>query len=37
VIVSYNDPDYLRRRHGFPTELLPNIAVVEALVAEATQ
>ncbi len=37
VFVSYNTPDYLRLRHGFPAELLTNIAVVEALVAEVTQ
>ena len=29
--VSYNSPAYLRERHGFPEELLGNIAVVEAL------
>jgi uncharacterized protein (DUF302 family) len=37
VFVSYNAPDYLRLRHGFPAELLANIAVVEALVVEVTQ
>ena len=37
VFVSYNAPDYLRLRHGFPAELLANIGVVEALVAEVTQ
>jgi uncharacterized protein (DUF302 family) len=37
VFVSYNAPDYLRLRHGFPADLLTNIAVVEALVAEATE
>jgi uncharacterized protein (DUF302 family) len=35
VLVSYNSPDYLRARHGLPAELLPNVAVVEALVAAA--
>jgi uncharacterized protein (DUF302 family) len=31
--VSYNSPAYLKERHGLPDALLPNIAVVEALVA----
>ena len=31
VWVSYNGPQYLRERHGFPEELLQNIAVVEGL------
>ena len=31
VWVSYNSPQYLRERHGFPEELLQNIAVVEGL------
>lgn len=31
VTVSWNDPAYLMRRHGFPGELLANIAVVEKL------
>lgn len=35
VWVSYNSPEYLRERHGFPSELLQNIAVVEALAAAA--
>jgi len=35
VWISYNSPDYLRDRHSLPEELLPNIAVVEALVAKA--
>lgn len=34
VTVSWNDPEYMRRRHGFPADLLKNIAVVEKL-AEA--
>ena len=29
--VSYNDPDYLRSRHGFPEELVSNIAAVGSL------
>ena len=35
VWISYNSPEYLRDRHSLPEELLPNIAVVEALVAKA--
>ena len=37
VSVSYNSPEYLRQRHGLAPELLPNIAVVEALAAKATE
>lgn len=37
VWVSYNSPQYLQQRHGFPEELLPNIAVVEALAAKAAE
>jgi uncharacterized protein (DUF302 family) len=33
--VAYNDPEYLRRRHGFPAELGKNISGLAALVAEA--
>ena len=32
--VSYNSLVYLRQRHNLPEELLQNIAVVEALVAQ---
>jgi uncharacterized protein (DUF302 family) len=35
VWISYNSPEYLRDRHSLPKELLPNIAVVEGLVAKA--
>ena len=37
VWVSYNSPAYLQERHGFPPELLPNIAVVEALATKAAE
>ena len=37
VWVSYNAAAYLRQRHALPGELLKNIAVVEALVAQVTQ
>ena len=35
--ISYNAADYLRARHGFPEELLANIAVVETLAAKAAE
>src|SRR5262245_22285786 len=35
--LSYNTPDYLQKRHGFPPELLQNIAVVETLAAKAAE
>jgi uncharacterized protein (DUF302 family) len=35
VWLSYNSPEYLQKRHGFPPNLLANIAVVEALASAA--
>jgi uncharacterized protein (DUF302 family)/uncharacterized membrane protein YidH (DUF202 family) len=35
VSISYNAPEYLRARHGLPLELMPNIAVVDALATKA--
>ena len=35
VWLSYNSPEYLQQRHGFPPDLLPNIAVVGALAKNA--
>jgi uncharacterized protein (DUF302 family) len=35
VWISYNSPEYLKERHGFPENLVPNIAVVQALAAAA--
>jgi uncharacterized protein (DUF302 family)/uncharacterized membrane protein YidH (DUF202 family) len=37
VWASYNSPSYLQQRHGISQELLPNIAVVEALVTKAAE
>ena len=37
VWVSYNSSEYLRGRHGFPQELMQNIAVVEALAGKAAE
>jgi uncharacterized protein (DUF302 family) len=33
--LSYNSPEYLLTRHGFPPQLLPNIGGVAALAAAA--
>jgi uncharacterized protein (DUF302 family) len=33
--VGYNEPEYLQRRHGFPSELIKNIAAVAVLAAAA--
>jgi uncharacterized protein (DUF302 family) len=35
VWLSYNSPDYLQQRHGFPPELLKNIAAVKPLFDQA--
>jgi len=35
--ISYNAPAYLQSRHALPAELLPNIAVIEALAARAAE
>jgi uncharacterized protein (DUF302 family) len=35
VWISYNSPEFLRKRHDLPRELVQNIAVVEALAAKA--
>jgi uncharacterized protein (DUF302 family) len=37
VWISFNDPAFLRDRHGLPPELLPNIMVIEALAASAAR
>jgi uncharacterized protein (DUF302 family)/uncharacterized membrane protein YidH (DUF202 family) len=37
VWISYNSPSYVQERHGLPTELLQNIAVVETLAAKAAE
>ena len=33
--ISYNSPDSLKERHGLPDNLVPNIAVVQALATAA--
>jgi uncharacterized protein (DUF302 family) len=35
VWISYNSAEYLKERYGVPENLLPNVAVVEALAAAA--
>ena len=37
VWLSFNAPAYLQARHNLPEELLPNIAVVEALATNAAE
>ena len=37
VTVTYNDPAYLRERHGFPAELTKNLAGAGALIAKAVE
>jgi hypothetical protein len=37
VNVCYNAPEYLQQRHDLPPDLLPNIAVVEALATKAAE
>jgi uncharacterized protein (DUF302 family) len=37
VQISYNSPAYLQARHGFPEELVKNIAVVAGLAAAAAE
>jgi uncharacterized protein (DUF302 family)/uncharacterized membrane protein YidH (DUF202 family) len=37
VWISYNAPAYLQTRHHLPPELLPNIAVIETLAAQAAE
>jgi uncharacterized protein (DUF302 family) len=33
--ISYNSSQYLQKRHGVPDDLIQNIAIIEALAAEA--
>jgi uncharacterized protein (DUF302 family) len=35
VWLSYNSPEYLKERHGLPSDLLPNVAIIEKIAAEA--
>lgn len=37
VSVTYNDPEYLRQRHGFPEELVKNLAGAGVLIGKAVE
>lgn len=37
VWLTYNDPAYLQRRHGFPEELIANLSPLNGLLAKAAQ
>lgn len=37
VWLTYNDPAYLRRRHGFPEQLVGNLSAVNGLLAKAAE
>jgi Uncharacterized conserved protein len=37
VWLSYNSPEYLRERHGFPAELVKNIDGIGALIQKAVE
>jgi len=37
VSVTYNDPEYLKERHGVPEELIKNLAGAGALIAKAVE
>jgi uncharacterized protein (DUF302 family) len=37
VWLSYNSPEYLRQRHGFPEELVKNLAAVRTIAEETVK
>ena len=37
VWLSYNTPEYLQQRHGFPPDLMPKIAGIAALIHKAVE
>ena len=37
VSVTYNDPEYLRERHGFPADLVKNLAGAGALIGQVVK
>ena len=37
VLVTYNDPEYLKQRHGVPAELIKNLVGAGALIAKAVE
>jgi len=37
VWISYNTPEYLQERHGFPKELMANVAGIRVIVEESVR
>ena len=37
VWLSYNSPEYLQQRHGFPADLVKNLAAASALIQKAVE
>lgn len=37
VWLTYNNPEFLRERHGLPPDLMQNVSVVEALASKAAE
>ena len=37
VTVTYNDPEYLKERHGVPQELIKNLAGAGGVIAKAVE
>ena len=37
VWLTYNNPEFLRERHGLPPDLMQNVSVVEALASNAAE
>ena len=37
VWVTYNSPEFLRERHGLPSDLMQNVSVIEALATKAAE
>jgi len=37
VWLSYNSPEYLQQRHGFPPDLMKNVAGIGALIQKAVE
>lgn len=35
--MTYNDPEYLKERHGVPEELIKNLAGAGAVIAKAVE
>lgn len=37
VWATYNSPEFLRERHGLPSDLMQNVSVIEALASQAAE